>query len=293
MKWIIGLDLRPRSRGALRLARWLAEATRDHGADELVAVHVLTDKHLRTALLLHHLDEVVEGARAEALRCLDEAGCSEIVKDVEVTQALTADEGLEQARARHGADGLLVGRAAPAEGHHLVRLGSVARRLLRGLPCPVVVAPPDLDPASLGPGPVVALSSLADDAVEACRLAARLAGRLARTVSIAHVVDDPRAGTGTYLPTTSLERWAGERIAEGEQELTRWVAASGLRPDATAVLQGEVLHSALAFAQAQRAPLVVAGARRLGGLDRVFSPTVGGALAATAPVPVAIVPAAS
>jgi nucleotide-binding universal stress UspA family protein len=290
MKWIIGLDLRPRSRGALQLAKWLAAATADRGADQFVAVHVLAEDHLRAALQLHHLDEVVEGARAAAQRSLEEAACTGVVDGVEVVQALTAHEGLEEARARHAADGLLVGRAAESHGTHLVRLGRVARRLLRHLPSPVVVAPPDLEAARLGTGPIAALSSLAEDSVEPCRFAAVLATRTARSLTVAHLVRDPLSGSAPYLPRGSLDRMGDDWVAEGERGLARWLADVGLQPGATAVRRGDLLHSALQLAEEQRAPLLVVGARRLSGLDRFFSPSVGRELAAVAPVPVAVVP---
>jgi nucleotide-binding universal stress UspA family protein len=290
MKWIIGLDLRPRSRGALAFAKWLAAATAEHGADEFVAVHVLAEDHLRAVLQLHHLDEVVDGARVAVQRSLEEASCAGLATGLEVTQALTADEGLEQARVRHGADGLLIGRAAESHGTHLVRLGSVARRLLRHLRSPVIVVPPDLDAGRLGAGPIAALSSLADDAVEACRLAAVLATRTARTLTVAHVVRDPLSGSATYLPRASLDHIGEEWVAEGEQGLARWLAATGVQPGATTVLSGDILHSALALADQQHAPLLVAGARALTGIDRLFSHSVGRELAAVAPIPVAVVP---
>jgi nucleotide-binding universal stress UspA family protein len=290
MKWIIGLDLRPRSRGALQLARWLAAATRERGADEFVAVHVLSEDHLRSALQLHHLDEVVDGARAAAQRALEEASCADLGAGLEVTRALTTPEGLEEARARHRADGILIGRAAPSGGTHLVRLGRVARRLLRHLPSPVVVAPPDLEAARLGAGPIAALSSLAEDSVEPCRLAAVLAERTARALTVAHVVRDPVSGSAPYLPRASLDRMGGEWLDEGRQGLDRWLAANGLQAGATAVLQGDVLDSALTLARDQDAAMLVVGARSLSGLDRVFSPSIGRELAALASLPVAVVP---
>ena len=48
---------------------------------------------------------------------------------------------------------------------------------------------------------------------------------------------------------------------------------------------------AIAFAEAQRSPLLVAGARRRFGVDRLLVPSIGRELAATAGVPVAVIPA--
>ena len=46
----------------------------------------------------------------------------------------------------------------------------------------------------------------------------------------------------------------------------------------------------MAFAEEQRSPLLVAGSRRLSGLERVLHGSLGSELAATAPLPVAVVP---
>jgi hypothetical protein len=65
MRWILGLDLEPRSRGAVQLARWIARATR--GGDEFVAVHVLGEDHVRAILKHQHLDEIVDMVTAADL----------------------------------------------------------------------------------------------------------------------------------------------------------------------------------------------------------------------------------
>ncbi|OGK93011.1 MAG: hypothetical protein A2W08_01830 [Candidatus Rokubacteria bacterium RBG_16_73_20] len=288
MKWILGLDLGPRSRGALQFARWIAEAT--HGSDDFVAVHVLDVDHLWGVLKYHHLSEIIEVANAAAHRELERAWPGGSLPVIEVRQALTVEDGLAEARARHRAEGLVIGRAASTEGHHLVRLGRVARRVLRQLASPVVIAPPDLVAADIGGGAVTALSALTDDSTEACRFAAAFAERAARPLALAHVANDPRLDAAAHIPRSTLDRMAADFAAAGRAELPHWLEVNDLRPMVAIVLQGDLVSSALAFADVQRAPFVVVGAHAPTGLDRVFAPRVGRELAAVSRVPVAIVP---
>jgi hypothetical protein len=92
MKWILGLDLGPRSRGALQFARWIAEAT--HGSDDFVGVHVLDVDHLWGVLEYHHLSEIIEVANATAHRELERAWPGGSLPVIEMRQALTVEDGL-------------------------------------------------------------------------------------------------------------------------------------------------------------------------------------------------------
>ncbi len=284
MRWVVGLDLRPRSDGALRFATWLARAA--PGRDGFALVHVLEEEHLRAVLRVHHLDEVIaaarDGAAAELARVVGAAGLGA----AEIVRGRSADEALADALARLGADALVVGRVAGREELRVVRLGRAARRLLRRLPAPVVVVPPDEDPAART-GPVIALTSLADDAVEACRFAAALAERVGRPLVIAHVVpfvDLP------FMPGETLDALAGQGRSAAEPALASWLAAHGLRPAEALVLQGGLLEEAEGLARDRDALLLVTGSTRRSGLERLAGPSVGGELAATAPVSVAVVP---
>lgn len=282
MRWIVGLDLRPGSEGPTRFARWLltARPPRPHG--NAVYVHVLEEEHLRFALRQHHLDEVTAAARTAAERLLASAGAS---GEIRVVQGRTADEALEEVRASVGADGVVVGRAAGREGVAIVRLGRVARRMLRTLASPVAVVPPDFRGEDAGDGPVVALSSLRDDAVGACRLAATLAADLGRPLAVCHVA---RAEALPYLPPAAIDLEA--RRAAGEADLVGWLAAQGIRADATVALVGSPVDRALEWAEGARTPLVVAGSRRLSAVERMVQASAGTALAATSGIPVLVVP---
>lgn len=290
MRWIVGLDLRPLSHGALSFVRWLALHSRAADGEHFVGIHVLEEEHLRVVLRYHHLDEVVESARAGAAEALERAGATAQVRELQVLQGLTADEALEGARASLQADAILVGRMGRREGHQLVRLGRVARHLLHRATSPVVVVPPDLELRDVGAGPIVALTRADDDSILPCRFAARMAERLGRGLALLHVVPMPEEYGAHHLPAETVERMRRDLLDEGQEALSTWAAAQGLRHSALAVRQGPVAEMAGAFAAEQASPLLVAGSHHHGALERVFATSVGIELAATATRPVAVVP---
>jgi nucleotide-binding universal stress UspA family protein len=255
-------------------------------------VHVLEEEHLRAVLRLHHMDEVVTKARAVAQQTLEQEGASEYVRDVEIVTGRRADESLQSACEAQHADGIIIGRMAKRGSHRIVRLGGVARRLLRRLPAPVLVVPPDLQIRDVGGGPVVALTSLADDAVEACRFAQTMAQRTARPLVVLHVAPDVLGSAPYGFSDETLERVRRDVFAEAVSDLDRWIAEHGLAGATATVLHGDVVEQASAFAVQQASPLVVAGSQRLAGPERMFVPSTARELAATAEVPVAVVPPA-
>jgi nucleotide-binding universal stress UspA family protein len=291
-RWIVGLDLRPTGQGALRFAHWLGAATRQ-GAPTFVGVHVLEEPTLQAALRYHHLDELVGSAREQAEMLVRNAGASDVVTELHVVQGVHAEQSLEAACVAHHAEGLIVGRQAPREGHHLLRLGKVARRLLRSLAEPVIVVPPDWDPAAgTAGGPVVCATNLDDNGAAAARFAAEVAARLGRGFVLVHAVAVPEDYGAHYIPAATREKIAAEAQAEGERALAAWIAELDL-PGATAVVrQGHVTEQVLRVATESQAAMIVTGSRRLSTLERVLLTSVGSELAATSPCPVAVVPPA-
>ena len=290
MQWILGLDLRPLCAGALRFAKWLIASSRAPEGEQCVAVHALEEQHLLAVLRYHHLDEVEQGARASAQAIIGTERCEREVGTLEVLQGPSVDAVLEAARQKHGAYGTIIGRAAGVEGKGVVRLGRAARRILRSAAGPVIVVPPDLRAESLGDGPILALSSLRPDSVDACRFAATMAERLGRPWMLVHIAPVPEEFAPPYLPAVSLEGMRRDFRTEGEKGLADWTAAHGLRPDKSEVVQGRIVDSALACARVHSSPLIVAGSQRLSTLERTLVPSVGSELAAYAPIPVAVVP---
>lgn len=292
-RWIVGLDLRPTGQGALRFARWLASDSSDD-RPTFVGIHVLDEETLRAALRYHHLDELVGGAREEAEMVVRNANAAHVLSEIQVVQGVRAEKTLEQAREDQHADGLVVGRQAPREGHHLLRLGKVARRLLRTLGGPVVVVPPDWEPDAVDPeGPVLCATNLGDGAVAAARFAAGLAKRLGRRLVIVHSVPVPEDYGANYIPEATRKKIAAESQDAGERELAAWITELGIHPDArtsAVVRQGHVTEQVLHLAHETKAAMIVTGSRRLSTLERLLLTSVGSDLAATSPCPVVVVP---
>jgi nucleotide-binding universal stress UspA family protein len=292
MKWIVGLDLRPSSQGAIAFASWLSKHAHSAEQEVFVGVHVLEEDHLHAVLRYHHLAEVVAGARKDCDRVLADGGVAQVFAEPQVVQGRSAERSLEAARVYHHADGLIVGRQAGSDELALVRLGRVARRVLRSLEAPVVVVPPDLTEQSIGEGPVVALTNLSDDGVQACRVAAMFAARLGRDLILLHVLPLPDAYGAQYLPAESLARLRADHEASGRAAMATWAQAHGFSPEVLRLEQGLVTDRALAFAKDQGACLLVTGSRRLGVLDRVLLTSHGSELAGSAAMPVMVVPPA-
>lgn len=287
MQWVLGLDLRPRSTGAIRLCSWLRDNSLAPDGERFAAVHVLEESHLLVVLRYQHLAEVVDGARASASKVLAAEGLN---AEVEVIQAISPEEGLEAARANRRADGIVIGRTAGRDAKGIVRLGRVARRLLRSAKGPVVVTPPDLELQHLGIGPLVALTNLKADSIAACRFAASLAGRLGRELAVVHLAPDPEESGLSHLLPRSLDSIRAEFHEQAERGLQEWMAAAGIGPATTAVLQGPLVDILFAFVDRRSVPLIVCGSRRLSALERTIQHSTGAELAGTAPVPVAVVP---
>lgn len=290
MRWIVGVDVGVGSHGALGFVAWAARDGRMPAGD-VVAVHVLEDEHLRMVLRTHHLEEVTTAARNAAAATLDRHG---VDAQVEVVQASDASEGLAVEAVRLGADALVVGRHAGLDGSGFGKLGRIARGALQELAVPVIVAPHDLKPSDVGDGPVLAISSLGDDAVEAVRFARRLATWTGRKLVVAHAVRFAVDRTVAYLafPPEALESHREERVSGARQALGAWVAANDLAVDDLQVIEGSVLTGAPRLAQELRSPILVTGSRMLAGLDRRLHTSIGTELAAAAPLAVAVVPPA-
>ena len=126
MRWLLGLDLRERCQGPLHLARWLVERT--NGRASVAAVHVLEQDQLSLLAAAERESEGADLARRAADDTIARAGASEVVRLNELRSG-APEEVLAEAAA--DMTGLLIGRQAPRGRDALVRLGRVARRLVR------------------------------------------------------------------------------------------------------------------------------------------------------------------
>lgn len=270
--WILGLDLGDRSRGAVYFADWLA------GPEHTRATHVL-EQWARPYIAADVAAATLEVAR----RLARELGVSP-PGQVTVLDAETAEAGL--AAAAEGAAGLVIGRAAGTGEHTAWGLGQVARRMLRMLPCPVVVVPRDL--TAVAPGPVLLATDLGAATTPAVAFARELAASHGRELLVVHVVEDRYSD----LIDDTDPAWQRGRDAYMDalsDSVHAWMAEHALlgRPR---VVHGSVVDELRKLAGATRAALVVVGSRRLGALGRIFLGSTASALAGRAPCPVAVVP---
>lgn len=287
MKWILGLDLHPSGAGAIRFARWLAESS--SAVDSLVGIHVLEESYLRAALKYHHLDELMEGATTVARKVLDEAGATKHLGSLNVLQGTTPEESLEAAHTYHAAQGMIIGRQAKKEGRDIFRLGRVARRLLRTLPGPTFVVPPDYDPSGAD-GPIVVATSMQDDCSTAVHFAADLAEKTGRPLVLLHVVPTPDDYAAHYLPEGSLAKMREDNKKEAEAELAQWAADNGCENAEFVVRLGGIVSETVKFATERHACILASGSRRLSTFERLLLTSIASELAAMATCPVAIVP---
>jgi nucleotide-binding universal stress UspA family protein len=290
-KWIVGLDLRKSSQGAIRYAAWFSRtsSTEEH----LIGLHVLEEAQLQAALRYHHLEELRKGAKEAAETVLERVGAADKLTDLHIVEGTTAENDLESARQYHRADGIIVGRQAKREGRHVLRLGRVARRILRMLPSPVIVVPPDLETDQIGDGPVAVSVNLHEDCIAAATFAADMAQRLGRKLLLVHVVPLPEDYGAAYIPEASLQKLRIEHQTTGETELEAWAKEQGLESADRLVLQGGLIEHLLEAAEQHQACLLVTGSRRLSGLERMLLTSICSELASRAPCAVAVVPPAA
>ena len=112
MRWIVGLDLRTHTLGALRFGAWLSERAAGHTLKGVHVVEMLPETMAET---------VGDGdfdawALAQAERWVEEVGVGEHLQEVEAIEATAAEDGLEAAIAQGHGDALIIGRRAPRSG---------------------------------------------------------------------------------------------------------------------------------------------------------------------------------
>ncbi|MEZ4453431.1 MAG: universal stress protein [Nannocystaceae bacterium] len=282
--WLVGLDLVPEHSGPLALAHWLAEGA---SAAPLVGVHVVEDSFLRFAG--EDRERILDAAQAHIAEVLRDDGVLGRFAAREASTARSVEAGLESAALRHGARGLVLGRWSRRDARTVVKLGRITRRMLRALPVPVIVTPPELAGADLGDGPIVAAVELADHSIEAVRFAAALAREHGRRLVLAHI-GAPYDHAAVYRLDAGWSALRIEHRRRLEGEAKAWAAAHAPADAELFVTEGDLVAELLALADARRSPMIVVGSRRLTLTERLFGSSVSSGLAALARVPVAVVP---
>lgn len=279
--WIIGLEPGDAGQGPLRFARWLRESL--HA--QVLGVHV---RELWIPALAQSETAVyVATTMAETdrwLATLRTGPADAAIDRLEVVEAMDVADGL--VGASRGAPGLVVGRRFAREGVW-VRLGSVVRRLLRHLPAPVIVAPPELG-AGAFEGPVVLATALDETSVAAARFAVWFARRAGRPLVCVHVGQLRWSGSFPALqPGWEALR---ERYRQATEDTTRMWIAEHCPGAELAVEYGDPADVLPAVAGVHKASLLVLGSGRPGLAERIFAGSTASLTAAAAPCAVAVVP---
>lgn len=290
MRWLVGIDLHARSHGAVNTAAWLRAHLRmdpSRTPPEFVGIHVVDERFRESAKVMSALRRAGEEALARAAALGGDTG---LFRSLEVVMAPSPEDGLQQAIAEFGADAMILGRIAPRGGHEIVRLGSVARRLLRRLPVPILVVPPDLERNAIAAGPVLLATDLGADAAVAAGVASTLARGLARPLVAGHVDALPDT-TQSLLDEIWVQPPLTSRRTRADVE--QWCAAQGVVASKTLLSHGAVVDDLLDHARTTDACMIVCGSRRLAILDRVFTTSIGTDIARVTDRPVLIVPGAA
>lgn len=261
--WHVGIDMSQRSHGAIDFAHWLRK--RSTRLEELRGVYVGANAAIPT-----------QGPEASAQ-----------FSNSEVVPSDTPERELCRLVRRDDAYGLIVGRTAPIEGWSLLSLGRVTRRLLRSLPCPVVVVPPDLDVDQLGKGPIIVGVQPDPTSVPAVRFARELGARLSLEVLLVHTVEPAPGGT-PFASSDLLD--LDERTRAARRALKGWVERHGLSDLPRRIEIGVGGVGLVRAADRANATLLVSGSRHLSLGSRIFQSSMGSELAAHARCPVAVVP---
>jgi nucleotide-binding universal stress UspA family protein len=252
-------------------------------APEIVGLHVL-EQHVRSSVRDDVIDALVGAADAALRRVAGSLPGGAPLSAARVVVADVAEDALASVAA--SVDALIVGRIAPREGMSLVRLGRVARHLLRRVPVPVMVVPPDLRQSAIGSGPIVLATDLGAHSVAAGLLARRLANEIGRPLVIAHVVSDVQPHV-LFGPSIRPQPTGADLAAA---DIEAWIAANDLAPATAQLVEGDTVERLMELARKHEAPFVVCGSRRLSMVERIFSSSVGMELARHADRGVLVVP---
>jgi nucleotide-binding universal stress UspA family protein len=288
--WIVGMDLSERSRGAIAFARWLHNRS---AADERMrGVYVgdaatIERDHPGAGL---PLDRARQAIRLTAQTC----GAADVFEAFDAIPGDAPEDELRRIASARGVDGLIVGRSGTTDGWSLVSLGRVARRLLRHVPRPIAVVPPDLDPDELGDGPVVVGVVPEDHCVAAGRIGRELAESLGLPILLVHVLPDPaRFPLAASDPSFAYANVLVSVEADDDEAADRlrtWLDDNGLGDLPLRTEPGVRGRTLLDVAESVDASLVVCGSRRLSLSERIFQSSTGSDLAAHAQRPVLVVP---
>lgn len=289
--WAIGVHLAEDHLGPVRFTAALIDMSPE---DRGVAIHVLPDPTLLGPVVTpQEIREIRARIEVDVEQLIASEGLPPGRAQVELVEDDPVDHGLAQCATRVHASALVVGRRARRDDDPIVRLGEVTRRLLRRLPVPLIVVPPDFGAEGdrgFGQGPVMVGVDLTDHCTAAVLFAADLAARLDRPLLLAHGTQAFHWGV-SYVPTTTIQRLHAQARDVAANALREWAAPLGLTHVEQRVFMGDPAKHLLQIAADEDATMLVTGSRMLGPIERLFLASVSSEIAAGASCPVAVVPA--
>lgn len=288
MSWLVGLDLRDRSDGALVFANWMATHADPAGYHSFAGKHVVETPVVPVEALMTK-GVAADAAEKAAAEQLEKKGLSELFSEVSVVESDSAGDVLFRTIEDGTLDGLIVGRRAGKDGRGIVRLGRVARRLTRRLPKPLIVVPPNLE--NVGAGPIVVATDATDSSDGAAQFALTLAATLGRSLVFASCAGMNDAVVGlAYVPVTTWKEIQQGTLKQVRKRLDAWLDEHKLSQHESRILEGATVMELAALGNELDASLLVCGSRKLSAVERLFSASTGTALAGLAGQAVAIVP---
>jgi nucleotide-binding universal stress UspA family protein len=288
--WGVAVELAEDHLGPIRFAATLTQIRPD---DPVIGVHVIPDQQILHPMVT---DEEVESFRKQAIANVIDVLAREGLSGERVRVKLREDDeiarALIHAAPELGMDALILGRRAKREEDPIVRLGEVTRRVLRRLPVPIIVVPPDYGSRrdrGLGEGPVIFATDLSEHGAPAAKFAQTLAARLDRELLLAHGTQAFHWAI-SYMPSTALDELQQNARKGASQSLQQWAASHELGGARQHVFMGDPAKQLVQLAYTEDAAMIVTGSRVLGPIERVFLASVSSEVAASATCPVAVVP---
>ncbi len=285
MSWIVHVDLNTESIAPAIYARWAA-----HSAS-IALVHVV-DGMLASVASVQEQEQIQAGARAALAKVAERAGLEPDRVDLHVGLGGRAEDVLSELAEKRGAQGIITARQSAFGDDEIVHLGGTTRRLLRRLPVPVVVVPPELVAEGIGEGPVLLAGDGHHDARKAKTFATNVGTAVGRETEMVHVFPKPFKPGASGLPAAA---WAGmyERYrAQQHAKLERWMSAFSMGEMKVHEVDGDPIATLTAIGRQLKTPLLVTASRELDTASRIFNSSVGSQLASLAPFPVAVAPKA-
>src|SRR5690606_36849751 len=141
--------------------------------------------------------------------------------------------------------------------------------VLRRLPAPVIVVPPDYgdrETHGLGDGPVILGADLSAQCVAAAKFAQDLATRLDRRLLLAHGTQAFNWGV-SYIPAATMTQLQDQARDSANNKLAAWAKANGISDAEQVVFMGDPAKHLLQLAYEKDAAVLVTGSRMLGPVE--------------------------